>query len=51
MCDTLCSGGRGGYALFMEASEVLEVPEVIRCVLLCVLEAVEGTRCLLEGRR
>jgi len=27
---------------------VLEVPEVIRCVLLCMMEAVEGSLCLLE---
>jgi len=31
--------------------EVLEVPEVIRCVLLCMLEAVEGKLCLLEVMR
>ena len=28
--------------------EVLEVPEVMRRVLLCMLEAVEGELCLLE---
>jgi len=28
--------------------EVLEVPEVIRCVLLCTPEAVEGGLCLQE---
>src|SRR6266480_4668720 len=29
----------------------LEVPNVIRCLLLCMLEAVEGRLCLLEVRR
>ncbi len=29
--------------------EVPEVPELIRCVLLCMLEAVEGELCLLEA--
>ena len=29
--------------------EVLEVPETMRCVLLCMLEAVEGGLCLLEA--
>ena len=29
--------------------EALEVPEVMRCVLLCMLEAVEGGLCLLEA--
>ena len=46
----------GGYALCatctLEAVEdrlcLLEVPEVMRCVLLCMLEDVEGTLCLLE---
>ena len=28
--------------------EVLEVSEVIRCVLLCMLEAMEGWLCLVE---
>ena len=28
--------------------EVPKVPELIRCVLLCMLEAVEGELCLLE---
>ena len=28
---------------------LLEVPEMIRCVLLCMLEAVKGILCLLEG--
>src|SRR5947208_1905078 len=37
----------GGLCL-REVSEVLEVPEVIRRVLLCMLEAVEGRSCLLE---
>ena len=30
---------------------MLEVPEVIRCVLLCMLEAVDGGLCLLEAMR
>jgi hypothetical protein len=29
--------------------EVLEVREVMRCVLLCMLEAVEGGLCFLEA--
>ena len=28
--------------------EVLEMPDVMRCVPLCILEAVEGGFCLLE---
>ena len=28
--------------------EELEVPEVIRCVVLCMLKAVEGRLCMLE---
>jgi len=35
-------GGCGGCALFVE------VPEVIRCVVLFMLEAVEGALCLVE---
>ena len=42
LCATLYAGGCGGYALFMELFEVLEVPETIRCVLLCMLE---GWKC------
>ena len=30
---------------------MLEVPEEIRCVLLCMLEAVDGGLCLLEAMR
>ena len=41
-CAALYAGSCGGQAL------LLEVPEVIRCVLLCILEAVEGELCLLE---
>ena len=38
----------GGFGL-LEALEVLEMPEVIRCALLCMLlEAVEGMLCSLE---
>jgi len=38
----------GGFGL-LEVSEVLEMPEVIRCALLCMLlEAMEGELCLLE---
>ncbi len=43
LCAILYAGGCGGFALFME---VLEVSEVMRCVLFCMLEAVEGTLCL-----
>ena len=32
----------------LEALEVPEMPEVMRCVLLCTLEAVEGGLCSLE---
>ena len=32
----------------MEVSEVSEAPQVIRCVLLCTLEVVEGRFCLME---
>ena len=32
----------------LEALEVFEVTVVMCCVLLCVLEAVEGEHCLLE---
>ena len=28
--------------------EVFEVPEVMRCVLLCMLKAVEGALCFVE---
>ena len=38
----------GGLCLLEVCYEVLEVPEVIRCVLLCMLEAVEGRLCSLE---
>ena len=51
-CMLLCrfAGGWGGYARFVEVleeQELLEVPEMIRCVLL--LEAVEDKLCLLEA--
>jgi len=48
MCATLYARGCGGYVLFVEVLDVLEVPETMRCVLLSMLEAVEGTLCLLE---
>ena len=41
-CATLYAGGCGGCALFAGG------PEEIRCVLLRMLEAVEGRLCLLE---
>jgi len=48
-CDTLCAtlyaGGCGGYDLFMEESELSEVLEGIRCVLLCMME---GRLCMLQ---
>src|SRR6266496_3891735 len=40
--DSVCS-------VMLEAFEVSEVPEVMRGVLLCMLEAVEGGLCLLEA--
>ena len=42
-CAALYAGGRGGRAL------LLEEPEVMLCMLLCTLEAVEGTLCSLEA--
>ena len=36
---------------FSILAAVLKVVEVIRCVLLCMLEAVEGRLCLLEVMR
>ena len=45
LCATLCAGGCGGYALF---TELLEMLEVMRRVLR-MLEAVEGGLCLLEA--
>jgi len=35
--------------VFVEMLEVLEMLEVMRCVLLCVLEVAEGVLCLLEA--
>jgi len=31
--------------------EAVEVPEAMRCMLLCMLEAMESGLCLLEARR
>ena len=39
-------GVEGGFCLL----EALEMPEVTRCELLCMLEAAEGRLCLLEVR-
>ena len=57
-----CAEGAGGciecargmrkvqeVALMLEVFEVRELREVMRCVLLRTLEAVEGRLCLLEG--
>ena len=53
LCAALYLEAVEGGLWLLEASEVsvlkvLEVPEVMRCVLLCKLEAVEGGLCLLE---
>jgi len=40
----------GGFCL-LNALEVLDMPEVMRCVLLRMLEAVEGGLCSLEAQR
>ena len=45
LCATLYAGDCGGF-VYWRMSEV-EVPEVMRRVLLCMLEAVEGAFCLL----
>ena len=42
------SSGRALQACRHGGVKLLEVPEVMRCVLLCMLEAVEGGLCLLE---
>ncbi len=47
-CAALYAGGCGGWALFTEVSEVLDV---MRFVLLCILEAVEGGLCLRRRQR
>jgi len=47
-CAALYAGGCGGWALFTEVSEVLDV---MRFVLLCILEAAEGGLCLRRRRR
>src|SRR6266480_7993405 len=44
----LCARDAGGYAP-CTAAEVLEVSEVMRCVLLRMLGALEGLLCLLEA--
>ncbi len=48
MCDALYIGGCGGGLRLLEVSEASEVLEAMRCVLLCMLEAVDGDFCLLE---
>ena len=49
----LCAGCAGGDALYatllLELLKVLEVPEVMRRVLLCMLEAMEGELCTYAG--
>src|SRR6266480_2450927 len=45
LCAILYARGRGGWALF---AEVLELLEVRRRLLLCMLEAVRDELCLLE---
>jgi len=45
---TLSTRGCGGWFCLQDVLEVFEVLEVIRCVLLCMLEAAEGGFCLLE---
>ena len=53
LCATLyagCAGGDTLYAtLLLELLKVLEVPEVMRRVLLCMLEAMEGGLCTYAG--
>ena len=53
LCANLYAGRAGGDALYatllLELLKVLEVPEVMRCVLLCTLEAVEGGLCRYAG--
>src|SRR6266480_3626443 len=48
VCAILYARGCGRYALFMEVLGASEVLEVIRCMLLSMLEAMEGGFCLLE---
>ena len=49
VCAARYTGGCGGGLCSLEVLEVLEVPEGMRYVLLCKLDAVEGELCLLEG--
>ena len=46
--DAFYAGGCGRWALLRKVSEVLQVPEVMRCVRFCMPEGVEGGLCLLE---
>jgi len=48
MCAAQYAGGSGGCALLLEVPKVPEVPGAIRCVLLRVLEVMEGALCVLE---
>ena len=48
MCIALYTGGCEGWLCLPEVLEVLDVPEVIRCVPLGIQEAVVGGLCLLE---
>ena len=45
LCTTLYVGGCG------ECAPSLEVPKVVRCVLLCMLEVVKGSLCCRRCRR
>jgi len=50
----LYARGRGGCALFagdVGRIDAPDAPEVMRCVLLCMLEAVDGRLCSLEVMR
>ena len=51
MCATLYAGDCGGCDLFTVGVEVLEVPQAMRCVLFCMLEAVGGGLYLLDAMR
>jgi len=48
MCYSVCRRLLRVGSVRWRCCEVLEVPEVIRCVLFCMLEAVEGRLCSLE---
>jgi len=52
LCAALHTGGRGGCALFaggvLHVPEMLVVPKANRCVLMCILDVVEGRLCSME---